>query len=301
MQDASNSHYQLIERAIQWIADEHRRLHGGQRHREPSLGELAGHLGLSDGHLQKVFSSWAGISPKQFFQVLQRDHAVALLRRGQSTLQSSFELGLGSNSQLHNLMLRLEALTPGQIQQQGRGQTFFVGLAETPLGHVFVGQTRLGLHSLEFETPTLNYQTWQSHLRRLNPLGDFVEDHQQAKQLARLLFDSSAAQPLHLIVRASPFQIQVWEALLHLPPAQLTSYKQLAQTIGKPNASRAVGSAVASNPIAYLIPCHRVIQSTGHLGQYRWSPIRKMALHAWETAQIQYTCDHSSQSTDLNL
>lgn len=289
MQANSNHHYQLIESAIHWISGKKEQLQNGQCPREPNLAELANHLGMSSSHLQKVFSAWAGISPKQFFQVLQRDHAVALLREGHTTLHSSLALGLSSTSQLHNLMLRLEAMTPGQIQRRGQGLTFFIGITPSPMGNIFVGQTKLGLHSLEFETPDLPYQQWVNKLKQLNLHGTFVEDHVQAKQLAQAIFSSEKTQTLPLLVRGTAFQIQVWEALMHVPPGHFTSYKQIAQTIDHPKASRAVGTAVASNPIAYLIPCHRVIQSTGHLGQYRWSPVRKAALHAWEMAQIHQT------------
>ncbi|HEX4879362.1 MAG TPA: methylated-DNA--[protein]-cysteine S-methyltransferase [Limnobacter sp.] len=280
-----SNHYQLVQNAIAWLELEQKALHEGQRTREPDLDEIGRMLGLSPCHVQRVFLEWAGISPKRFFQVLQRRHAVSLLKQGLTTLQSSIALGMGSTSQLHNLILKLEAMTPGQVQQRGQGITFKVGAATTPLGTAFVCQTEQGLHNLEFETPTLGFEEWLAGLRMQYPLGQFDTALTRTQQLVDHIFKGGMRQPLHLQLRASAFQLQVWEALMHLPPGQFTSYQQLAQAIGKPKASRAVGSAVASNPVAYLIPCHRVIQSTGQLGQYRWTQERKMLLHAWEIGQ----------------
>ena len=252
----------------------------------PSLDELAQEFGLSPGHLQRTFKWFAGISPLQFSHWLDRNHAIQAMRQGQSLLSTTLELGYSSTANLHNLMIKLEAMSPGEIRNQGRGQTITLGHAPTPLGMLLCASTSIGLHRLEFETNSLNRDLFESRLKAEWPAANWAYSDDLAQQLAIHLFNDSAqanpATPLSLHLKASAFQLKVWEALIHLPSGQLTSYAGLARALGLPKASRAVGTAVANNPIAVLIPCHRVIQSTGQWGQYRWQPYRKQALHVWE-------------------
>ncbi|WP_370260761.1 methylated-DNA--[protein]-cysteine S-methyltransferase, partial [Limnobacter sp.] len=247
------------------------------------------HFDVSPSHLQRVFSEWAGITPKQFFYALQRDHALALLREGANTLHTSVALGMHSTSQLHHLTLHLEGMTPGEVQQHGRGLKFMVGQSNSPFGNALVCQTHRGIHNLEFQTDCLSFSKWVDHLRQLNPEAEFITNHQQASDLVHSIFLKHPSKPttLRMHVQGTPFQLQVWEALLHIEPGRLASYQQLAKAIGKPKASRAVGGAIAANPVGVLIPCHRVIQTSGMLGQYRWHPARKAALHIWEAAHYQ--------------
>lgn len=284
-----NNHkqYQLIAKAIQLLEQNASNFDVDQHQVEPKLDTLAKHLHTSSYHLQRTFTEWAGISPKQFFHCLQKDHARKLIASGKSILQTSTELGLKSGSKLHHLMLKFEALTPGEIKSQGLNLTFTIGQAVSPFGQVFISLTDKGINNLEFETDELSYESWTNALAGLYPKATFVESNKKAESIIAQVFRPASHPPfdvcLHL--RGTPFQLQVWQALMHLPLGHLASYQQIAAHIGKPSASRAVGSAIAKNPIAFLVPCHRVIQATGELGQYRWQSERKKALHLWELGQ----------------
>ncbi|MEQ9106622.1 MAG: methylated-DNA--[protein]-cysteine S-methyltransferase [Limnobacter sp.] len=284
----TGSHYRLIEQAIRILENNAINQINIADHCELQLMTLADQLNISPFYLQRLFTTWAGISPKQFFQSLQKDHARTLLQTGHTTLSASIELGFKSTSKLHQLMLKFEALTPGEIKQLGEGQIFTLGQAASPLGNTFVCLTSKGINSLEFETETLDYEQWRAGIAQLYPKAQLQESNSKAHTTINKIFSSNAREKnsftLHL--RGTPFQLQVWQALLHLPPGSFASYQQIAQHIGKPKASRAVGSAIAKNPVGYLIPCHRVIQATGELGQYRWNSTRKKALHLWEQGLI---------------
>ena len=280
----NHKQYQLIAKAIQLLEQNASGFGVDQPQIEPKLDTLAKHLHTSSYHLQRTFTEWAGISPKQFFHCLQKDHARKLIASGKSILQTSTELGLTSGSKLHHLMLKFEALTPGEIKTQGLNLTFTIGQAVSPFGQVFICLTDKGINSLEFESDELTYDVWKREITELYPKATIVESRSKTEPLIATIFDLSNHQtchlPLHL--RGTPFQLQVWQALIHLPLGHLKSYQQIASSIGKPSASRAVGSAIARNPVAFLIPCHRVILATGELGQYRWQSERKKALHLWE-------------------
>lgn len=283
----TNKQYKLIAKAIQTLEKHAYSFSTEHAEIEPKLTTLAKHLHTSPYHLQRTFTEWAGISPKQFFHCLQKDHARNLIASGNSMLETTNQLGISSSSKLHHLMLKFESLTPGEIKNKGLNQTFTIGQASSPFGQTFVCLTDRGINSLEFETDELNYAQWKAGITGLYPKALCVESHSEIKTLIEGVFYPAGhlPSPLHLRLRGTPFQLQVWQALIHLPVGQLVSYQQLAHSIGKPSASRAVGSAVAKNPIAFLIPCHRVIQATGELGQYRWQSDRKKALHLWEQGQ----------------
>lgn len=257
-------------------------------HAESSLAEIAALLQLSPTHLQRLFTQWAGISPKQFFLCLQKDHARRLLQTGMTTLSTADEMGFRSSSKLHRLMVQFEAMTPGEIQSEGAGLTFVTGQCASPFGQAFVCLSNRGINSLEFETSSLGYDQWRQGILQLYPKVQLEQSNSQVCQVIEHVFSGNPGQtvPIGLHLRGTPFQLQVWQALMHLPPGHLASYQQLAAFIGKPAACRAVGSAIAKNPIAYLIPCHRVIQATGELGNYRWDSTRKKALHIWEQGLI---------------
>lgn len=288
MTQFENHHqYRLIAKAIK-VLEQHANSfaieHNGV---EPKLATLAKYLNTSPFHLQRTFTDWAGISPKQFFHCLQKDHARKLISSGKSVLQATNELGLSSSSKVHHLMLKFEALTPGEIKNKGLHQVFTIGQASSPFGQVFICLTDKGINSLEFESDDLTYEVWKKGIKELYPKASFVESRSKTEPLIETIFNVSSRQTheLTLCLRGTPFQLQVWQALIHLPIGQLASYQQIASYIGKPMASRAVGSAIAKNPVAFLIPCHRVIQATGELGQYRWQSERKKALHLWEQGQ----------------
>lgn len=269
--------YRLVEQAIHILEQQ-------SKTTELALSTLAAKLNTSPGHLQRVFTAWAGISPKQFFHCLQKDHARSLLLAGNSLLNATLAMGYSSSSKLHHLMITFEALSPGEIKKQGEGSTLQIGRGISPFGEAFVCLTPKGINSLEFQTESLDYLRWQAGILQTYPKAKLQESGTEAQLVIDRIFKSISKPSDHLAVhlRGTPFQLQVWQALLHLPPGQLASYHQIACGIDKPSASRAVGSAIAKNPIAFLIPCHRVIQSTGELGQYRWDSTRKKALHIWE-------------------
>jgi AraC family transcriptional regulator, regulatory protein of adaptative response / methylated-DNA-[protein]-cysteine methyltransferase len=284
----THKQYKLIEKAIQILELHANRFAAEHTGREPKLDILAKYLHTSPHHLQRTFTEWAGISPKQFFHCLQKDHARKLISSGKSVFQTATELELPSSSKLHQLMLKFEALTPGEIKNQGFNQTLTIGQSPSPFGQAFLCLTSKGINSLEFETDELTYDQWKCGISGLYPNATITESNSETEPLIQQIFapQSNHLCELQLHLRGTPFQLLVWQALIHLPLGQLQSYQQIATSIGKPSASRAVGTAIAQNPVAFLIPCHRVIKATGELGHYRWNSVRKKALHLWEQGQL---------------
>lgn len=270
--------YAAIARAIAFVRANARR--------QPSLAEIANAAHLSEHHLQRLFSAWAGLSPKRFLQYLTKEHARAALRESASVFDAALDAGLSGPGRLHDLMVSCEALTPGEIRAGGAGITLRYGIASTPLGDALFAWTTRGICHLAFCDE--DGETRLNELRTAWPAADIVADPEGATALAARVFPAAPqAGKLHLLLRGTNFQIKVWEALLRIPTATLVSYRQLADGIGAPAAARAVGGAVAANAIAYLIPCHRVIREDGTVTGYRWGPERKLALHSWELGRTQ--------------
>lgn len=269
-------HYATVARAIAFI-----RAHAV---RQPGLGEIAAAVGMSEYQLQRVFSAWAGLSPKRFLQYLTKEHARQALRASAAVLDAALGAGLSGPGRLHDLMVSCEALTPGEIRALGGGVALDYGVAPTPLGEALFGWTARGICHLAFcdEDPAVQLDV----LRRDWPAAALTRDAAGARALAARVFpDTPVPGRLHLLLRGTNFQIKVWEALLRVPPAATVSYGRLAALAGAPRAQRAVGSALAANRIAYLIPCHRVIRESGASGSYRWGEERKLALRAWEAGR----------------
>ena len=272
----TDRHYAAVALAIAYI----------RRHaqRQPGLSEIAAAAGISEFHLQRLFSAWAGLSPKRFLQYLTKEHALAALRDSAAVLDAALDAGLSGPGRLHDLMVSCEALTPGEIRAGGAGVELRHGFAATPLGTALLGWTARGICHLAFcdddgqASLAVLYADW--------PAANFQRDDLGAAALAGRVFPS-APQPgrLHLLLKGTNFQLKVWEALLKVAPATLVSYRQLATALDMPQASRAVGSAVAANRIGYLIPCHRVIRESGDSANYRWGIDRKLALRAWEAGR----------------
>ena len=268
-------HYAIVAKAIAFIRDHARA--------QPSLDEIAAAVHLSPQHLQRVFTEWAGISPKRFLQYLTKEHARRELATSASVLAVAEDAGLSSTSRLHDLMVSCEAMTPGEIKSGGLGLDIGYGFGPSPFGDVLLGWTARGICHFAF-TGT-DDDAISTALAALWPAATLRRDDTQARALLRQIFPQSSARgSVHLLLRGTNFQIKVWEALIRTAPGQVLTYGQLARQLGKPDAARAVGSAVAANSIGYLIPCHRVIREGGDVGQYRWGSERKLALIGWEAA-----------------
>jgi AraC family transcriptional regulator of adaptative response/methylated-DNA-[protein]-cysteine methyltransferase len=270
------NHYERIARVIRHL-DEH---HGDQ----PDLAALAALAGLSPSHFHRLFSAWAAVTPKDFLQCLTVAHAKALLRRGDNVLQAALGAGLSGPGRLHDLCVTLEAASPGELKAGGAGWTIAAGYAGSPFGRCLVGSGPRGVCHLGFVESADGAPEWAA-LHDDWPQARLRRDDAQAARIAAQVFARPGArdgQPLRASVRGTAFQVRVWRALLQLPPGALVSYGQLAAALGQPSAARAVGTAIGRNPLAYLIPCHRVIRETGVVGGYRWGRERKRAMLAWE-------------------
>src|SRR5512139_3318369 len=251
---------------------------------QPSLEEVATNIGLSEYHFQRLFTRWAGVSPKRFLQFLTKEGAKELLSRSENLLDTTHQVGLSSLGRLHELFVTTEAVTPGEYKTRGEGLTIRYGIHLTPFGKCLIGLTERGICHLGFVSGSEGdaidglVHEWKE--------ADMVEDYRSTAALVGPIFDlrydTRIKQPLTLHLRGTNFQLKVWEALLQIPAGTATTYEGLAQRIGQPNASRAVGSAVGHNPIAVLIPCHRVIRKVGDFGNYRYGELRKKALLARE-------------------
>ncbi len=273
-----SENYQRIAAAIAFIR-QHRAEH-------PSLTTVADHIGLSEHHFQRLFTQWAGISPKRFLQYLTVEAAKSNIARTNNLLDLSIDLGLSGPGRLHDLFVSIEAMSPGEFKSGADGLEIRYGVHATLFENVVIAATARGICSLQFWEGTRDAaQNW---LALLWPKATLVEDFTVTQRLCDRIFNPVATQPakpLTLLIKGTNFQLQVWRALLQIPPGGLTTYQTVAQLIDRPKAVRAVGTAIGKNPIGYLIPCHRVIRASGELGGYRWGGDRKSAILAWEAAQ----------------
>ena len=279
-QNAQMNDYERIERIIRYLDAHHIT--------QPDLARLAKHSGLSPFHFHRLFSVWAGITPKDFLQCLTLSHARQSLREDESVLDAALGAGLSGPGRLHDLCVNLEAASPGEIKSGGAGWTIQAGFAETPFGKCLIGEGPRGICHLSFVGPGKERIALNS-LREEWPHARLRRDDAAAFALAARIFEQPAGQAsrpaLRALVRGTAFQIRVWQALLRVQPGTLVSYGFLAGMLGQPAAARAVGAAAGANPLAFLIPCHRVIRQTGIVGGYRWGSERKRAIMAWESSQ----------------
>ncbi len=274
--NGKSSDYDRVCKAIIFLRE--------HRHQQPDLVTLSAQLGLSEFHVQKLFSRWAGISPKRFLQFLTVEFAKQQMAVTGDLLSLSHEVGLSGPGRLHDLFITLEAMSPGEFKNAAQGINICYGLGETPFGLALIATTDRGVCHLSFIDHSVCDQAIQQ-LKTAWPSAQFEVDHKIASTLLRKIFNPENIKlnkPVSLWVSGSNFQIQVWRALLQIPFSGLLSYQQLAKAMGIPKASRAVGNAIAQNPVAYLIPCHRVLRSSGEFGQYHWGENRKAALMVWE-------------------
>ncbi|RAJ99966.1 AraC family transcriptional regulator of adaptative response/methylated-DNA-[protein]-cysteine methyltransferase [Larkinella arboricola] len=270
--------YQQIARSIEFLTENFQQ--------QPSLAEVADRVNLSEYHFQRLFSDWAGVSPKKFLQYLTLDFAKERLRRGLTLAEAADAAGLSGTGRLHDLFVVIEGITPGQFKQGGEGVTIRYAVFESPFGSYLLGAIGDKICKLEFldEVEPTNKAGLAVRFAAEWPEARLIYDADSLQSLADGIFTNTGRRPLRVAVKASAFQLKVWEALLRIPEGQVMSYDQIAAAIGMPSASRAVGTAIGSNPVGYLIPCHRVIRKTGLFGNYRWGATRKVALLGWEAA-----------------
>lgn len=269
----NNTHYDLIAEALYWLVE--------NKDEQPDLQSLSDHIGLSSAHLQRTFQKWAGVSPKQFLKHLTKEAALSRLMAGQSVLDASYGSGLSGPGRLHDLLVTTEAVTPGEARARGRGMTINYGFGPSPFGQALLAWTQRGINFLGFCVEKNDQQVLASFKKQWSG-ATLVSNNDEAVIKLNEIFNPTEGKPLQLSLKGSPFQLKVWEALLAIPEGAHVSYGQLAQHIGQPGASQAVGSAVGSNPVAWLIPCHRVIRQLGGMGGYRWGIPTKQAMLAYE-------------------
>ncbi|HET7156038.1 MAG TPA: bifunctional helix-turn-helix domain-containing protein/methylated-DNA--[protein]-cysteine S-methyltransferase [Hyphomicrobiaceae bacterium] len=274
--------YALIRRAIAFLSETWTE--------QPSLDQLAAHLGLSPAHCQKLFKRWCGLSPKEFVQAITVDHARNLLGGSASVLDTAYEVGLSGGSRLHDLFVSHEAMTPGDYKRRGDGLEMAYGFHPSPFGDTLIIATDRGLAGLAFvdEDKGHTRQEALADMTQRWPKASFVAAPEKTAKFARQIFNppGSQEQPIRLVMIGTDFEVRVWETLLKIPMGRAVSYNDIARHLGQPTASRAVGSAVGRNPISFVVPCHRVLRGDGSLGGYHWGLTRKRALIGWETGRV---------------
>lgn len=276
MNPENSHHFDRIAKAIEFI--------GRNFRAQPSLDEVAAHVHLSPHHFQRLFSDWAGVSPKKYLQYISIEHAKSMLREPQVTLfDAAHETGLSGTGRLHDLFVNIEAMTPGEYKNGGADLSILFSFGDSPFGKMGIASTPRGICFMAFAKTE---QEALADLRLQFPNARIEEGATAMHDLALSVFSVRSSETLHLHLKGTPFQLKVWEALLTIPEGRLESYGSLAAKIAAPQASRAVGTAIGKNPIAYLIPCHRVIRQGGLLGGYRWGTTRKTAMMGWEAARV---------------
>ena len=277
MSEQENINYNRIAAAIDYIQTHFKQ--------QPDLDEVAKRIHLSPFHFQRLFTEWAGVSPKKFLQYTSIQYAKNMLKDQQATLfDAAYETGLSGTGRLHDLFIKIEGMTPGEFKNGGENLFINYSYAETPFGNILVASTNKGICYMAFaddeKEALINLQNHFPKARFKQML-----DIMQQNALYIFTHDWSKLHQIKLHLKGTDFQLKVWETLLKIPMGQLSTYGNIAAQIKNPNASRAVGTAIGSNPVAFLIPCHRVIQSTGTFGGYMWGPVRKTAIIGWEAAQ----------------
>ncbi len=268
--------YQRIEKAILYLKDNFKQ--------QPDLDQVAREVNLSPFHFQRMFKDWAGVSPKKFLQFISVEYAKSLLKQDLTLADASFETGLSGTSRLHDLFISIEGMTPGEFKNGGSSLVINYSFAETPFGDIIIASTPKGICYLSFlETPALGIESLSAQF----PLASFHQKTDLLQQKALRFFTGNWNDPgqLKLHLKASAFQLKVWNALLHIPLGGMATYQAIAHQIKSPLASRAVGTAIGANPVAYLIPCHRVIRSNGVTGEYHWGAGRKSVMLGWEATR----------------
>jgi len=277
MKESEKTNFSRIEEAIAYINSNFKS--------QPSLDEIASNIHLSPFHFQRLFSEWAGVSPKKFLQYVSVEYAKNILRQNKSTLSdAAFETGLSGTGRLHDLFVNIEGMTPGEYKNGGENLLINYSYAESPFGNILVASTSKGICYMAFADEEMKaFKALQNNFP--NSAYKQMVDLVQKNALYIFTHDWTRLNKIKLHLKGTQFQIKVWETLLKIPMGQLSTYGRIAKSIDNPKAFRAVGSAIGDNPVAFLIPCHRVIQSTGNFGQYHWGGNRKTAMIGWEAAK----------------
>lgn len=278
MHNQESLDFNRIKKAIEYISENYKY--------QPSLDKISEHIHLSPFHFQRLFKEWAGVSPKRFLQYISIQHAKQILRETQATLfDTAFEVGLSGTSRLHDLFINIEGMTPAEYKNEGSYLTINYSFALSPFGEIIVASTPKGICHMSFAE---DHKEAIKNLTSIFPKANYQNSADEIQKNAIRIFnlDWESLDKIKLHIKGSDFQLKVWQALLNIPMGQLSSYQNIANLISNPKASRAVGNAVGKNPVAYLIPCHRIIQSTGALGDYHWGHIRKTSMIGWEAAKV---------------
>ncbi len=275
----SPNHFAVVKKALCWLVD--------NRAQQPSLEALSRYTGYSQHHLQRTFQEWAGVSPKQFLKSLTREDAVQRLMQGFSVLDAAYATGLSGPGRLHDLLVTTDALSPGELKRHCKGLTIDYGSAQTPFGLTLLAWNDRGINFLGFCEDS-GFEVVMESLRQQWTGARFRHSSIEAKKHLEHIFSGSEQQPTRVWLRGSRFQLKVWQALLAIPEGAHATYGQIAAFIGHKGASRAVGSAIGKNPVAWIIPCHRVIRQLGELGGYRWGIPIKTAMIGYEAAGSGY-------------
>lgn len=270
--------YDRIAQAIQYITDNFKS--------QPDLDQVAERVHMSPFHFQRMFRDWAGVTPKKFLQYISVNYAKSIIKDPHASLvDTALETGLSGTSRLHDLFIHIEGMTPGEYKNGGANLTIHYSYADTTFGRMLVASTEKGICNMTFaddETAAL------TELQKQFPNATYHQKSDQHQHHALYIFtqDWNRLQEIQLHLKGTPFQLKVWETLLRIPLGEVSSYGRIAAAMSMPGASRAVGSAIGDNPVAFVIPCHRVIQSTGNIGQYHWGSTRKTAMIGWEAAAV---------------
>ncbi len=276
MKEQQLVNYNRIAEAIEYIKQNFKE--------QPNLDDVAAKVHLSSFHFQRLFNEWAGTSPKKFLQYISVEHAKKLLQEKATLSDTAFETGLSGTGRLHDLFINIEGMTPAEYKHGGKDLSINYSFAETPFGNIIVASTSKGVCYMAFDDDEDN--ALQNLVNKF-PNATFTRKLDMLQQNALFIFQSdwSKLNQVKLHLKGTAFQLKVWETLLKIPSGDVSTYGNIAKQINHPNATRAVGTAIGSNPVAYLIPCHRVIQSSGETGNYMWGSTRKSAIIGWEAAR----------------
>lgn len=273
--------YALVRRAIEFLTN--------SWIEQPELGRIAAHLGISPAHCQKLFKRWCGLSPKEFVQAITIDRARGLLDESASLLDAAYDVGLSGAGRLHDLFVDHEAMTPGDFKRRGAGLDIVYGFHPSPFGSALIMATDRGVCGLAFADGGTERSEALEDMAARWPSAKYREDKAVTGAHARQIFEPQSwrrDRPIRLVLIGTDFEVRVWETLLRIPAGRQVTYSDVAAHIGKPSASRAVGSAVGRNPISFVVPCHRVLRKDGGLGGYHWGITRKRAIIGWEKGQM---------------